>query len=321
MVVLGCLLSAALTFVLVPPVVAICWRIGAVDIPSDWRRMHRESVTRGGGIAIFLGFFTSSLVLGRTDLSLACILAGGALMLAVGLIDDVVCLDAWVKLLFQIAITVAAVTGSRLSAGIGTLPAVLWVLTLTNAHNFIDGLDGLLSGVAAVEGVGLCLALVTVGAGETAAYPLLLSLACLAFRRFNRYPARVFAGDSGSGTVGFLLGMLSLPLFETASPDVGLLAPLFLFGYPLTDLFTTVLRRLLRGKSPFRADRAHLHHRLIDAGLSVPQGTGALTLISAGLAVLGVLLAAEGLWLWGAVTSAAMALLLMRIRRYVLNFS
>ena len=321
MVVLVCLLSVALTFVLVPPVIALSWRIGAVDIPSDWRRMHRESVTRGGGIAIFLGFFASSLALGRADLSLSCALAGGALMLAVGLIDDMICLDAWIKLLFQVAIGTAAVLGSGVRDGVGAPLAILWVLTLTNAHNFIDGLDGLLSGVAAVEGIGLFLALTLLGVGDAAIYPLLLSLACLGFRYFNRYPARVFAGDSGSGTVGFLLGMLSLPLFGATASGLGLLAPLLVFGYPLTDLIAAVTRRLLRGKSPFRADRAHLHHRLIDARLSVPQATGALTLISAGLAALGVLLTLESLWLAGAAVSAGMALLLMRIRRYVLDFS
>lgn len=321
MIVLVCLLALALSFVLVPPVIALSWRIGAVDVPSDWRRMHRESVTRGGGIAIFLGFFAASLVLGRPSLPIACTLAGGALMLAVGLIDDIVCLDAWVKLLFQVAITVATVLGSGLGEAIGAPIAILWVLTLTNAHNFIDGLDGLLSGVAAVEGTGLFFALTLVGVTDVSPYPLLLGLSCLGFRYFNRYPAGVFAGDSGSGTVGFLLGMLSLPLFGATLSGIGLLAPLLLFGYPLTDLTTAVTRRLLRGKSPFLADRGHLHHRLIDARLQVRQATGVLILISLGLSALGVLITAERLLIWGAAASAAMALLLMRIRRYVLDFS
>ena len=99
----SCLISLALCYVLVPPVNRIAWRIGAVDVPCDWRRMHPESIPRAGGIAIYIAFLVACLMLGRPSPFLSCTLAGGALLLAVGLADDIFCLGAMTKLFFQIA--------------------------------------------------------------------------------------------------------------------------------------------------------------------------------------------------------------------------
>ncbi len=313
------LLSFALCYVLVPPVIALSWRIGAVDIPCDWRRMHHNSIPRAGGLAIFAAFFVACCVLGVRTRLLACALGGGALMLLSGLADDIFCLNAYGKLFFQLAATVAAVLGSGVARGFGAVLAVLWVVTLTNAHNFVDGLDGLFSGCAAIEGITLCVTFAVCGLWENAAPPLFLALACLAFRSFNRYPAEVFAGDCGSGTVGFLLGMLSLSLFGQSEGTLSILSPLLLFAYPLTDLFTAVLRRLMRGKSPFHADRAHLHHRICDAGLTVPQCGAVLHLITVGLGTVGVLLSTASLLVPACLACLAAAFLLRKIRRFIVE--
>lgn len=320
MTLLVSLLSFSLCFVLVPPVIALSWSIGAVDVPCDWRRMHRESIARGGGLAIYLAFAISLLTLEGVSRFTATLLAGGLLMLLVGLADDIFCLGAWIKLFFQVTVAVAAVLGSGVQAGRGTVFAVLWVVTLTNAHNFVDGLDGLLAGTGAIEGTALWLALLLSGGRNVSAAPLLLALACLAFRYFNRYPAAVFAGDCGSGTVGFLLGMLSLPLLSTSVSSPAVISPLLIFAYPLTDLGTAVVRRLLRGKSPFAADRAHLHHRITAVGLTHVQCGGVLLSISAGLAAVGVLIRA-GWLLPSALASLGAALLLISLRRFILDFS
>ena len=319
-VLLCCLLVFALCYVLVPPVIGLAWRIGAVDVPCDWRRMHPESIPRAGGLAIYFSFFTGCLMLGRPSLFLSCALGGGALILAVGLADDIFCLGAWTKLFFQVAASVAAVLGSGVASGRSTFAAVLWVLALTNAHNFIDGLDGLFAGCAAIEGVALCLALALCGLGTYAVVPLLLAAACFAFRGFNRFPAQIFAGDCGSGSVGFLLGMLSLPLFARTPLGVGSLAPLLIFAYPLTDLFTAVLRRLMRGKSPFAADRGHLHHRICAAGLTQPQCGGVLLSITTALGIVGVLMGNTKYLLLASLACLVAVALMIRIRRFILNF-
>ena len=321
MILFACCAAFTLCFVTVPLVIALSWKIGAVDVPCDWRRMHCESIPRAGGLSIFFGFFIACCLLGEVSHFLACALGGGLLILLVGLADDIFCFGAWGKFFFQAAAATAAVLGCGIVSRSGAILAILWVLTLTNAHNFVDGLDGLFAGVSCVEGVALCLTFLTVGLNEYALPPLLLALACLGFRIFNRYPAQIFAGDCGSGTVGFLLGFLSLPLFGTLEIGLGSLSPLLLFGYPLTDLFAAVLRRVLRGKSPFQADRAHLHHRICDAGLTHPQCGGALILISAGLGGVGVLLSAERFLVAACLACVAVVFLLMRIRQFIVDCS
>jgi UDP-GlcNAc:undecaprenyl-phosphate GlcNAc-1-phosphate transferase len=141
----------------------------------------------------------------------------------------------------------------------------------------------------------------------------------LAFLCFNRHPAHIFAGDCGSGTVGFLLGLLSLPLLRTGGGRF--LAVLLIFAYPLTDLGTAIMRRLLKGKSPFSADRGHLHHRIFDAGVSHVGCTTVLLTVSATMGVIGVLLCDPQLWGGAAVACILGAGTLIVLRRYVLNFS
>ncbi len=315
-----CLLSLTLSFVLTPAIIGLSWHIGAVDVPCDGRRMHHQSIPRAGGIAIYTAFLISCLVGDFLTHELVCILCGGGLMLLVGLADDIFCLGAWVKFFFQSSAALACVLGVGTQSALETVCAVFWVLALTNAHNFIDGLDGLFSGCAAIEGGALFLIFAIEGRLQNGTPAILLALACLGFRYFNRYPAETFAGDCGSATVGFLLGMLSLPLFDVMLPSLEGLSPLFLFAYPLTDLATAVLRRVLRGKSPFAADRGHLHHRIYDAGLLQPQCVGVLLLITVGFSVVSVLVRTESLWLAASLALTALAFLLMRIRRFVEEF-
>lgn len=317
-----CLLVFALGFVSVPPVIALAWRIGAVDVPLDWRRMHPESVARAGGISIYAAFLVGCLLLGPPSRFLASTLLGGALLLAVGLADDIVCLGAWTKLVFQLVAASSAVWGSGTAQGWRAVVAVLWVVTLTNAHNFIDGLDGLFAGSAAIESALLGVIYLLGSQGAMAEPPLFLAAACLAFRCYNRFPAQIFAGDCGSGTVGFLLGMLSLPLlFLEHGLQFSTLTPFFLFAYPLTDLLTAVVRRLTRGKSPFAADRAHLHHRITAVGLLPPQCDGVLLSVTAALGGIGVLLSTDRYLSLAAVACLGAALLMMRLRRYVVKFA
>lgn len=316
MAVFACLFSMVFT----PLAARIGRRIGALDVPTDWRRMHKEAIPRCGGIAIFLSFSLSCLAVCRGGSFFSSLLVGGAILFFLGLTDDVFCVSAWVKLAVQ---TVAAVFAVLLSGigGRGVIFAVLWLLLLTNAHNFVDGLDGLFAGVAAMEGVSLCVIFLILGKENYALPSLLLAAACLGFRHFNRFPARIFAGDCGSETVGFLLGILSLPLFWEIPVGIGDLTPLFLFAYPLTDLSTAVLRRLLRGKSPFSADRAHLHHRVCDAGVPHPQCTNILLLISASMSGIAVLLCRERSFLYAGIACLLTAFLLIRLRTFIGQFA
>ena len=306
-----------LCYVLTPAVTRLAWRIGAVDVPLDGRRMHRRSIPRDGGIAIFLAFLLGLTVLNEWDPFLLSLAFGCGIMVLVGLADDIFGLGAWVKLLFQTAVVTAAVLGSGIASGIWGALAVFWVVLLINAHNFIDGMDGLLCGCGAIECLMLGACFFVAGEGILGVVALYLMATCLAFRIYNRYPAHVFAGDCGSEALGFALGMLSLPLLGKGI-DLSVLAPLFLFAYPIIDLFSAVARRILHGYSPFRADRAHLHHRIFAAGISHAECTNILMSLCAMSGVVGVLISFEGLWLLAGILCPFAAWFLVSVKRYVL---
>ena len=306
-----------LCYVLTPAVTRLAWRIGAVDVPLDGRRMHRRSIPRDGGLAIFLSFLLGITVLNEWDFFLASLAFGCLIMVFVGLADDIFGLGVWAKLLFQTAAATAAVLGSGIASGVWAALAVFWVVLLINAHNFIDGMDGLLCGCGAVECLMLGACFFVAGEGILGIVALYLLAACLAFRIYNRYPAHVFAGDCGSEALGFALGMLSLPLFGQEM-NFSVLSPLFIFAYPIIDLFSSVMRRILHGYSPFRADRAHLHHRVFAAGISHAECTNILMSLCAMSGVIGVLISSEGLWLLAGVLCPFAAWFLALVKRYVL---
>lgn len=304
-------------YVLTPVVIRIAWYIGAVDVPLDGRRMHRRSIPRDGGIAIFLSFLLGLAVLNEWDTYLLSLAFGCAIMMLVGLADDIFGLGAWAKLLFQTAVAVAAVWGSGIVEGVWAIAAVFWVVLLINAHNFIDGMDGLLCGCCAVECLMLGACFFVAGEGILGIVALYLLASCLAFRIYNRYPAHVFAGDCGSEALGFALGILSLPLFARGI-HLSSLSPLFIFAYPIIDLFSAVVRRILHGYSPFRADRAHLHHRVFASGISHAECTNILMSLCAMSGVLGVLISSESLWLLAGILCPFLAWFLSSVKKHVL---
>lgn len=305
-----------LCYVFTPVVKHLAWKIGAVDVPLDGRRMHRRSIPRDGGVAIFGAFFIGLALLNTWDVFLTCLAFGCGVMVLVGLADDIFGLGPWAKLLFQIAAATAAVFGSGRVEGIWTVAAVFWIVLLTNAHNFIDGMDGLLCGCGAIECLMLGACFFIAGEGILGIVSLYLMASCLAFRIYNRYPAHIFAGDSGSEGLGFALGMLSLPLFHVEA-NLSLFAPLFIFAYPIIDLASTVLRRVLHGYSPFRADRAHLHHRVFAAGISHAECTDIFMSLCAVFGVLGVLISSQNLWLFAGILAPLAAWFLAYVKRYV----
>ena len=306
-----------LCYVLTPLVIRIAWYIGAVDVPVDGRRMHRRSIPRDGGVAIFLSFLLGLTVLNEWDDFFVSLVVGCAIMLLVGLVDDIFGLGAWAKLLFQVSTAAVAVWNSGITEGIWTALAVVWVVLLINAHNFIDGMDGLLCGCGGIECLMLGACFFVAGEGMFGIASLYLLAACLAFRIYNRYPAHVFAGDCGSQTLGFALGMLSLPLFK-GEIDLSSVAPLFIFAYPIVDLFSAVIRRILHGYSPFRADRAHLHHRIFAAGISHAECTNILMSLCGVFGVLGVLISSQSLWLMAGILCPFVAWFLASVKKHVL---
>jgi UDP-GlcNAc:undecaprenyl-phosphate GlcNAc-1-phosphate transferase len=274
-----------------PIVRRLALRVGAVSNPGG-RHIHERSVPRLGGLALAAGFFAplvglffvESVVaeLFRSDLARVFgLFAGGLLMGAVGAVDDVRGLRALYKLYAQLAVAVLAfgcgyrIDGIQIplvgpvSMGIFALPVtVAWIVGIINAVNLIDGLDGLAGGV--VFFAALTNFVVAQLAGAELVSLLMASTmgAVLGFLFFNFNPARIFMGDSGSYFLGFVLAVTSLSGVPKASAAVALLVPVLALGVPIFDVLFSVLRRVLERRSIFSPDRGHLHHRLLDMGIT-----------------------------------------------------
>ena len=216
------------------------------------------------------------------------LLVGSLMIIAVGVWDDTRNANPFVKLAFQvIAASIAVYMGVQFELasnpligdmrdyfdlGILAFPlSVLWIVGLTNAMNLIDGFDGLACGIALVTSVTLFLISVNIGAGEVTYFYIALAGATLGFLRYNRFPAKVFLGDTGSMFLGFSLGCLSTTGFQKSFALSSLIIPMIIFGIPIFDSVVALLRRYMNNKGFATADREHLHHRLIDLGLSQKQ--------------------------------------------------
>ncbi len=289
------LIAMSAVFLLAPASAWLAARIGAMDVP-DARKVHTEPVPRIGGLAVYLGFMAAVLRNQQFSREVYGILAGGTVIFVLGFFDDWRGLSARVRLFWQ-TVAALAVTffGLHLSFPLnlpfgGVLSAALsvfWLVGITNAFNFMDGIDGLASSMGAV-----C-ALLFLGIGwNSGQYPLAfisaaLAGACAGFLRMNWRPARVFMGDSGSTFIGFILGCLALyGSWATDNPAVSLSTPLLILGIPIFDIIYTTVSRVRNGSVRTVKEwleytgRDHFHHRLMKLGLGVEATVGFIVLLN-----------------------------------------
>ena len=288
------LLAAATSAALTPLVRRLAFRIGAVDRPTGGRKIHTRAIARLGGLAVAAGFGAATLVFLPLDRRLLGLLAGAGLILAVGAIDDIYNLKPWIKLVCQLVAAVVTLAGgigisaltNPLGGAIGltwgrtlvslgglrfhitplaNLLSLVWIVGLVNVINFLDGIDGLATGVSGIAGFVIFLLALAIGQPAVAVIALAVAGAAAGFLPFNFSPASIFLGDSGAYFFGLILALLAIY-------SGGKLATAFLvLGFTIIDGLLTVLRRLYHRGSPFQADRTHLHHLLLDSGLSQRQ--------------------------------------------------
>lgn len=301
------LVAAAISFCTTPLIKLLARKVGAMDVPKDERRMHHRPIPRMGGLAIFLGFIVSFLIFGEINREIQGILLGAVIIIILGVLDDILTLKALPKFLVQlVAAVIVVLHGCRIEHFLGfSLPAwlsypisVIWIVAITNAVNFIDGLDGLAAGVSAISaGTMLVVALLLVPDGTAMISAILLAGivgACIGFIPFNFNPASIFMGDTGSTFLGFMLASVSIfGLFKTYTV-ISFAVPFLVLGLPIFDICFAVIRRLAKGQSPMHADRGHVHHRLIDMGFSQKQAVAISYLLSAILGLSAVVLTDRG---------------------------
>ena len=309
-VLMAFLVSMAVSYLGTKPVMKLAYKIGAVDVPKDDRRMHDHPIPRIGGLAIFLGFLVSYLIFGTLDVETRAILMGAVILVCLGVVDDIVALSAKVKLLVQLlAAAIPALCGvtveflnlpiggpdNYLHFGMLSVPVtIVWIVGITNAVNLIDGLDGLAVGISSIASmVMLAIAMLRSESYVAIAMAALLG-ACLGFLPFNFNPARIFMGDTGALFLGYVLATLSVQGLFKFYAIISFAVPFLILGLPIFDTAFAIVRRLLKGQSPFHADRGHVHHRLIDMGFDQKQAVTILYAISAVLGLLAVLLATSG---------------------------
>ena len=308
--VIGCATALFVT----PYVRRLALNVGMLDATGE-RRMHDQPKPRIGGIAVYLGFalalFSALGYLIRTkqygDVAnlhdVVGLIFGGTLILMVGIWDDVMGMSPRSKLLAQALVAcISMLYGFQIQfitnpfhhgatlyfpVGVSYALTLLWYLGMMNAINFIDGLDGLLSGVTVISAVFLILIDLNRGHPEIALVLVALAGATLGFLRYNWNPAKIILGDSGALFIGFVFATVSIIGVSKTAFAISLLVPLLVLGLPVADTAAAIVRRTRAGKAFYEADRGHFHHQLIFRfGLNVRQ---AVLLIYAVCLALGVL--------------------------------
>lgn len=282
------LCSFIASFLLTPLCRDLFQHWGILDQADNIRKIHTDPIPRVGGVPILLSYVASYGLLFAFPLKgghaiyqnlpyVMQLLPAIGLIFLTGLLDDMMTLKPWQKLLGQLAasglawwagVRILNVVGLTIENGWSLLLTVLWLLACSNAFNLIDGVDGLASGV----GLFATLTILISGLLQQNAYLALATVplfgALLAFLRYNFNPATIFLGDSGSLLIGFLLGCYAIIWGQKSATLLGMTAPVMVLAVPLLDVMLAIARRYLRHQPIFGADRGHIHHRLLDRGLT-----------------------------------------------------
>ena len=323
------LLAFIVSFMATPYTMKVAEKIGAVDVPKDKRRMHKKAMPKFGGPAVIIGFLVSViylLIVMSTEHTINLFgpeeygkkLLGmflGILVISITcIVDDIKTINPFAKLLGQvIAAIIVVLFGIRIDEF--TLPfiqsqeiegllsifiTVLWIVGVTNAINLIDGLDGLSSGISVISAISLLVIFVLNGSPFIAIVLITaLAGALVGFLPFNFAPAKTFIGDTGSNFLGFSLSIISILGIAKTYTAAVIVLPLIVLGLPIFDTLWAIIRRLIKGKSIkaiFKADKGHLHHRIVAKGFSQKQAVLILYGISATFGIFAVILLDSGIW-------------------------
>ena len=340
------LLAFIISLITTPYSIKLANKIGAIDVPKDDRRMRKKAMPKLGGIAVIAGFIISiiyllfvmsienSIDLFTEEMYLKKILGiflGIIIITITGIIDDTKTLKPYQKLIGQLLaaiivvlfgvkidqINITFLSEMGLSNNISTVITIIWIVGITNAINLIDGLDGLSSGIALISCISL-LIIFALNNSPIIAILIVTSLigALAGFLPFNFSPAKTFIGDTGSNFLGYILSIVSILGVAKTYTAVVIALPILVLGLPILDVACAIIRRIIKGKSLkaiFKADKGHLHHKLVQKGFSQKQSVLILYAISAAFGMFAIILFDSGIW-------KALSFLLMVIAALALGY-
>jgi UDP-GlcNAc:undecaprenyl-phosphate GlcNAc-1-phosphate transferase len=302
------LVSAGISLLITPFIRDFSQKMKVLD-HAGHRKIHLTPVPLLGGIAIILAFFISQFtaiklfpeIQQQISKPIAGMIVSVFLIIILGIFDDIFDLSSKTKIIVEIIAAIYAVSmgfkitiltnpvGRHLELGILSLPvSILWILLIMNAINLMDGLDGLASGIVIIAGTALFSVGILRGNMQVPLFSAALVGATAGFLKYNYHPASIFMGDVGSLFLGFILALISIVGSYKGTTTVTLLLPLVILVVPVMETVVTVLRRLLNKQAIFSADRNHIHHRLLELGLSHPKVVLVLYLISSSFGFMGI---------------------------------
>ncbi len=306
-------LAFSVTALSIPLVKKLAFRVGAVDIPNA-RKIHSKPLPRIGGAAIFIGFMVPFLINFELDRRLWGFVAGLLIAFVVGLWDDIRSLNVWKKLPLQ-----AIAAGAVLAGGIGivavtnpitggflfldewripielfgfsfnilpiaNLVSIIWIVGIINTVNFLDGMDGLAAGVSIIAALVLFIIALSPAVDDPslAMLSIILAGSLGGFLIYNWHPSSIFMGDSGAYAIGLILAVITI--YSGSKIAIGVLV----LGVAIFDGLWAVTRRIYQKRSPFAPDRGHIHHQLLDSGLTQPQVVSHLYIVAVAIGLAAV---------------------------------
>ncbi|VBB08923.1 Hypothetical protein LUCI_4206 [Lucifera butyrica] len=295
-------IALAVAYFITPKVKYLAIKAGAMDAP-DARKVHTKPIPRMGGLAIYAGFVLAVLASMHVSREILGLLLGGTTILIVGIIDDMRQLPPKVKLLGQILAACVLILfnvridwltnpfGDMLYLDYFAIPlTILWVVGLTNTVNLIDGLDGLAAGVSTIASITILMVALQQDFWSVAILTAALAGSALGFLQHNFNPAKIFMGDTGSMFLGYMLAAISVIGTVKSAATIALVVPIVALGLPIMDTAFAIIRRYMNGRPIFKPDKGHLHHRLLEMGLSQKQAVLLMYVISGCLGLSAIVL-------------------------------
>lgn len=281
------LLALLIVLILTPIVMKLAKKYGFMDIPKDNRRVHKKPIPLAGGLAMYISSIIAIVVFIGISKEIIGLIIGSTIIVISGLIDDKKGLSPKKKILFQLLASFCLILGgvkiefftNPFSIGEGVvflkflvIPiTIFWIVGVTNIINLIDGLDGLAAGVSLICALSLMIIAYNFGYNQIAVMAAIIAGSCLGFLPYNFNPAKIFMGDTGALFLGFMLSYVSVEGIMKSAAALTIIVPVLILGVPVFDTTFAMIRRKLSGRSIVSADKGHLHHRLLDIGLSQRQ--------------------------------------------------